>query len=115
MWIRGRRRRFGDLVGRQIELFVSDNANLLARVDAAQRAYDRAGADDSEELFGDYMDLVEEAEEELLSLRDHYAEGMAARDRRDYEREFYRAAEKRLPTLVARRAYHRAVDPDSYA
>ena len=34
------------------------------------------------------MDLVEEAEEELLALRDRYAETMAARDRMRYEREF---------------------------
>jgi len=115
MWWRGRRRRFSDLVNRQIELFAADNEDLLARIEVAQRVYDRAGVGDAEELFGEYMDLVEEAEEELLSLRDHYAEGMAARDRRDYEREFYRAAEKRLPTLVSRREYHRAIDPDSYA
>ena len=33
---------------------------------------------EAEERYGDYMDLVEEAEEELLALRDRYAETMAA-------------------------------------
>ena len=36
-----------------------------------------------------------------------------ARERRRYEREFSRAAERLLPTLQARRHYQRAVDPDS--
>jgi hypothetical protein len=38
---------------------------------------------------------------------------MAARERRRYEREFSRAAERMLPTLQGRREYLRAVDPDS--
>jgi hypothetical protein len=38
---------------------------------------------------------------------------MAARERRRYEREFSRAAERILPTLHARRHYLRAIDPDS--
>ena len=82
-------------------------------MDAAKRAYDRAEAATAEEAFGDYMDLVEEAEDSLLELRDRYAETMAARERRRYEREFSRAAERMLPTLQARRQYLRAVDPDS--
>jgi hypothetical protein len=37
---------------------------------------------------------------------------MAARDRMRYEREFSKAAERRLPSLVVRRIYQRAMDPD---
>jgi hypothetical protein len=107
------RPRFSDVIRRQLELFEVENGELLDRVDAAKRAYDRAGAGEAEEAYGDYMDLVEEAEDGLLELRDRYAETMAARDRRGYEREFWRAAEKRLPTLQGRRLYLRAVDPDS--
>jgi hypothetical protein len=110
-----RRGRFGDLVMRQLALFLADNGDLLARVDEAKEAYEHAGAEDAEERFGEYMDLVEEAEDALLAIRDTYAESMAARDRRAYEREFYRAAEKRLPSLVARREYRRAIAPDTYA
>jgi hypothetical protein len=106
--------RFGDLVRRQLDLFVGDHRRLLERIVDAERAYREAGADEAEERYGEYMDLVEEAEDDLLALRDRYAEGMAARDRRAYEREFYRAAEKRLPSLAVRRAYLRAVDPDAY-
>jgi len=107
------RPRFTDVIRRQLELFEAESADLLVRIGEAKRAYDRAGAEDAEEAYGDYMDVVEEAEDELLDLRDRYAETMAARDRGAYEREFWRAAEKRLPTLQGRRLYLRAVDPDS--
>jgi hypothetical protein len=107
------RPRFADVIRTQLDLFEDEQAHLLRRVGEAKRAYDRAGADGAEEAYGDYMDLVEEAEDVLLELRDRYAETMAARDRRVYEREFWRAAEKRLPTLQGRRLYQRAVDPDS--
>ena len=107
------RPRFADVIRRQLELFEAEGADLLARIGEAKRAYDRAGAGDAEEAYGDYMDLVEEAEDELLDLRDRYAETMAARERGRYEREFSRAAERILPTLQSRREYQRAVDPDS--
>jgi len=93
------RPRFTDVIRRQLELFEAESSDLLDRIDEAKRAYDRTRAG--------------EAEDELLDLRDRYAETMAARDRRAYEREFWRAAEKRLPTLQGRRLYLRAVDPDS--
>jgi hypothetical protein len=107
------RPRFSDVIRRQLELYEAENGDLLDRIDAAKRAYDRAGTGEAEEAYGEYMDLVEEAEDGLLDLRDRYAETMAARDRRVYEREFWRAAEKRLPTLQGRRLYLGAVDPDS--
>ena len=107
------RPRFTDVIRRQLELFEAESADLLTRIGEAKRAYDRAGAGDAEEAYGDYMDLVEEAEDELLDLRDRYAETMAARERGRYEREFSRAAERKLPSLSARRQYQRAIDPDS--
>ena len=107
------RPRFSDVIRRQLELFEAESSDLLDRIDEAKRAYDRAGAGEAEEAYGDYMDLVEEAEDELLELRDRYAETMAARERRRYEREFSRAAERMLPTLQGRREYLRAIDPDS--
>lgn len=106
------RPRFSDVIRRQLELFEAESSDLLHRIDEAKRAYDRTRAGEAEEAYGDYMDLVEEAEEELLALRDRYAETMAARDRMRYEREFSKAAERRLPSLVVRRIYQRAMDPD---
>jgi hypothetical protein len=111
MW-RARRGRYADVVQRQVMMFVADQAPLLTAIEDARRAYDRARAVEAGERYGEYMDLVEEAEERLLALRDNYAEWMAASQRRDYEREFTRTAEKLLPSLVVRRDYGRAVDPD---
>lgn len=107
-----RRARFRDVISRQLDLFEADHGDLLSDVAEAEAGYNRAGADEAEEAYGDYIDLVEQAEEELLALRDRYAETMSGRERPRYEQEFTRAAEKRLPTLVSRRMYERAVDPD---
>jgi len=106
------RARFGDVITRQLAMFADDHRDLMLRVEQARVSYTHAGASEAEERYGDYMDLVEEAEEELLALRDRYAETMAARDRMRYEREFSKAAERRLPSLVVRRIYQRAMDPD---
>jgi|ERR671933_637156 hypothetical protein len=106
------RARYADLVRRQLAIFVEEEEALLEAIERARRAYDRAGAPEAEERYGLYMDLVEEAEERMLALRDTYAEWMAAAERRRYEREFTRMAEKLLPSLVVRRDYGRAVDPD---
>ena len=107
------RPRYAPVIHAQLDLYLEQNSALLERVEAAKATYDHAGRPDSEEAYGVYMDLVEEAEDTLLELRDRYAETMAARERGRYEREFSRAAERMLPTLSARRQYLRAIDPDS--
>ena len=107
------RPRYAPVIHAQLDLYLEQNSALLERVEAAKATYDHAGRPGSEEAYGVYMDLVEEAEDALLDLRDRYAETMAARERGRYEREFSRAAERILPTLQSRREYQRAVDPDS--
>jgi hypothetical protein len=107
------RTRFAAVIRAQLDLYREQSADLLQRVEVAKHAYDRADRPSSEEAYGAYMDAVEEAEDALLELRDRYAETMAARERRRYEREFTRAAERMLPTLQARRHYLREIDPDS--
>src|ERR1700748_3729393 len=102
-----RRARFSDVISRQLAMFEEEQGILLRRVSEAKHEYEHAGRDSAEERYGDYMDLVEEAEDELLALRDRYAETMAARDRMRYEREFSKAAERRLPSLAVRRSYLR--------
>jgi hypothetical protein len=106
------RPRFGDVITRQLAMFAEEYHDLLLRTEQARVSYTHSRAESAEELYGDYMDLVEEAEDELLALRDRYAETMAARDRMRYEREFRKAAERQLPSLAARRVYRRAMDPD---
>jgi hypothetical protein len=106
------RARFGDIIGRQLAMFEEDHHELLLSVEQARVSYRHAEAGDAERRYGEYMDLAEEAEDELLALCDRYAETMAGRDRPRYEREFWKAAERRMPSLAVRRTYQRAMDPD---
>ncbi|MDQ3162945.1 MAG: hypothetical protein M3Q92_08980 [Actinomycetota bacterium] len=48
------RRRFADLVQRQLDLFAAEQAELLAELDDAERAYDAAEREGAEEAFGDF-------------------------------------------------------------
>ena len=90
------RRRFSDVVHRQLELFERDNADLLRRCDEALRAYDRAERDEAEEAYGDYHDLVDEATGELVELRDNYSSVLDEDTAEAYEHEFNRAVIKRF-------------------
>ena len=92
------RRRFADLIGRQLDLFEADNAGLIADCAAAERAYDAAPRDEAEERYGDYLDLVETGTEILAAMRDHYSREAAEAE--DYERAFNRAAAKRFPRFA---------------
>jgi hypothetical protein len=91
------KRRFADLIGRQLDLFVRDNLALLEECDAAERAYDRAGREEAEERFGDYQELVETGTEILAELRDNFASTLDEGAAEDYEDAFNRAVTKRLP------------------
>lgn len=92
-----RRRRFADVIARQLDLFVRDNLELLDACEDAERAYDRAERDEAEERFGDYQDLVETGTELLADLRDHFASTLDEPAAEQYEDEFNRAVAKRLP------------------
>ena len=95
-----RRRRFADVVARQLDFFEREHAALIGECDAAERAYDRADRDEAEEQYGDYMDLVETATELLAELRDNYAAALADDAADEYERAFNRAVGKRLPRFA---------------
>lgn len=92
-----RKRRFADLIARQLDLFVRDNLELLEECDAAERAYDRAGREEAEERFGDYQDLVETGTELLADLRDNFASTLDDAAADEYEDAFNRAVTRRLP------------------
>ena len=66
-------RRFEDLIERQIAIFCEDYADLMTACTAAERAYDRAGADEAEERYAAFLELVEEGSEALADIRDTYA------------------------------------------
>jgi hypothetical protein len=94
------RRRFDDLISRQLDLFEREHAGLIADCAAAERAYDRAHRSEAEERYGDYVDLVETATELLADLRDHYASTLDEEAAEEYERAFNRAVLKRLPRFA---------------
>jgi hypothetical protein len=90
------RRRFADVIARQLDLFAEDHAHLIRRCEEAELAYDRADRDDAEELYGDYVDLVDTGSEALAELRESYASSLDEDDAREYEAAFNRAVLKRF-------------------
>ena len=94
------RRRFRDVVERQLDLFERENAGLIHDCEAAEDAYRRAGRDEAEERYGDYLDLVETATEVLAELRDHYAASLAEETAEEYEEVFNRSVLRRLPRFA---------------
>jgi hypothetical protein len=95
-----RRRRFAEVIARQLDLFVRDELQLLEACDEAERAYESAERDEAEERFGDYQDLVETGTEILADLRDNFARTLDEETGEEYEAEFNRAVAKRLPRFA---------------
>ena len=91
------KRRFSDVIERQLRLFADDHAGLIADVTAAERQYERATRDDAEDRYGDYLDLVETATETLADVRDHFSASLSEGDDDQYEAAFNRAVRKRWP------------------
>jgi hypothetical protein len=94
------RRRFADLVSRQLDLFASEEAALIADCEAAERAYDRAPREEAEERYGDFIDLVDTGAEALADLRDAYARTLDDTAAEEYAAAFNRAASKRFPRFA---------------
>jgi hypothetical protein len=95
-----RRRRFADVISRQVDLFERDEADLIEECEQAERAYNAAPRDGAEERYGDYVDVVETGTELLADLRDHYARTLDEESAEIYEAEFNRAVAKRLPRFA---------------
>ena len=91
-----RRRRFAELIGRQLDLFERENRGLIDDCVAAERAYNEAPRDEAEERYGDYVDLVETGTELLADLRDNFASTLDESTATEYEEAFNRAVAKRF-------------------
>ena len=91
------RRRFADVIDRQLGLFVREHRGLIEDCLAAERSYNRADRDEAEERYGDYVDLVETGTEALADLRWAYAATLDEDAAEEYEEAFNRAVKKRLP------------------
>jgi len=95
--VRLRRNRFADVITRQLDLFERDEADLIRQCDEAEQRYERSDRETAEELYGDYVDLVEAGTEALADLRWAYAATLDGDAAEAYEDEFNRAVKKRLP------------------
>jgi hypothetical protein len=93
-----RRSPFANVIGAQLDLFVRDHPDVIAEAKDRLDAYNRAGRDEAEELYGDYVDAVETGTEILADLRDYYARTLDEPDR--YCMEFNRAVAKRMPAFA---------------
>ena len=93
-----RRARFTKVIASQLDLFERDHRNVIEEADARLDAYNEAGRDSAEELYGDYLDAVETGTEILADMRDHYARSLDDPD--GYLREFNKAVERRLPPFA---------------
>lgn len=91
-----RRRRFADLIGRQLDLFERDHRGLIDDCIAAEHAYNDSPRDEAEERYGDYVDLVETGTELLADLRDNFASTLDEEKAAEYEDAFNHAVAKRL-------------------
>jgi hypothetical protein len=92
--------RFAQIIESQLDLFEQQDADFLARVDNAERDYDRADRDDAEEAFGRFQELVEHGTEALAEMRDAYAATLDSDSADDYIAEFNAAIHRRLPRFA---------------
>jgi hypothetical protein len=92
--------RFSELIERQLDLFEQEDAEFLARVEEAERGYDRADREDAEEAFGRYQELVEFGTETLAEMRDSYAATLDDDAAADYVAAFNAAVHRRLPRFA---------------
>jgi hypothetical protein len=92
--------RFAELVDRQLDLFEEEDADYLARVDKAERDYDRADRAEAEEAFGRFQELVEFGTETLAEMRDTYAATLDGDAADEYVAEFNAAVHRRLPRFA---------------
>jgi isocitrate dehydrogenase kinase/phosphatase len=95
-----RRRRFSEVIARQLDLFVHDYPDVIAEVDERLDAYNCADREEAEELYGDYVDAVETGTEILADMRWEYIRSLDEASAEEYEAEFNRAVAKRLPTFA---------------
>ena len=95
-----RRRRFRNVIERQLGFFEEDDLDLLHDVDRALDKYHRADRDEAEELYGDYQLAIEAATDRLAELRDTYARTLDENDAEQYVHEFNRAVVDRWRELA---------------
>jgi hypothetical protein len=94
------KRRFGELIDRQLDLFEQDNAELFERVDDAEADYRAAARDEAEERFGDLQEVLAEGTELLIEVRDTYSETLDDETVEEYVAAFDFAVLRRFPQFA---------------
>jgi hypothetical protein len=95
-----RRKRFADLITRQLDVFAEDEEHgLFEEVREKKALYDRADRSEAEELYGDYVDVVEAATEALADMRDRFKRTLGEEIGEAYEVEFNQAVKRRWPAF----------------
>ena len=93
-----RKRRFAELITRQLDVFAEDQANdIFVEIRDRKKLYDEADRDEAEELYGDYIDAVETGTEALADMRDRFKQTLEEDAAEEYELEFNRAVKRRWP------------------
>jgi hypothetical protein len=95
-----RRRRFSQLIERQLDVFAADHAGLLERIAEAHEAYRAASRDEAEDRFGEYQAWVTDGTDVLVQLRDNYASTLDDDVADEYEVAFNRAVRRRFGDLA---------------
>jgi hypothetical protein len=94
------KRRFGELIDRQLDLFEQDNAELFDRIDDAEADYRAAAREEAEERFGDLQELLAEGTELLIEVRDSYSETLDNETVEEYVAAFDVAVLRRFPQFA---------------
>ena len=95
-----RRKRFREVIDRQLTFFEEEDGDLLDDVDRALDKYNSADRDDAEELYGDYQLAIEAATDRLAEFRDAYARTLDEDDAEQYVYEFNRSVVDRWRALA---------------
>ncbi len=95
-----RRKRFREVIERQLTFFVQEDGDLLDDVDRALDKYNRADRDEAEELYGDYQLAIEAATDRLAEFRDAYARTLDEDDGEQYLYEFNKSVVERWRSLA---------------
>ena len=103
------RRKFRDLVRRQIALFQTDHVELITRAREARRQYARtADPNEAHEHYITHDDLSEDVEEHLYDMCERYAANIDPARVDYYIAEFNRQAWRQFRDLIPRLHF----DPD---
>ena len=95
-----RRKRFREVIERQLAFFEEEDGDLLDDVDRLLDKYNRADRDEAEELYGDYQLAIEAATDRLAEFRDAYARTLDEDDAEQYVQEFNRGVVDRWRALA---------------